>query len=131
MATKFSEDNLPDEAYCGISAELIEDPVITPDGTTYSRKAIEEWIDKAGTNPRTREPLSKDQLYPNRAFLSMIHARRASPSAFNNFGASQYSDIPSSTASSFGDYTNTKTKTKTNWFTTIINFLMSSPGCSK
>jgi hypothetical protein len=136
MANKFDEDNLPIEAFCPISSELMDqDPMITPDGTTYSREGIQEWIKQDGTNPRTREPLSNDDLIPNRALLSMIQhwTAQQTPGAFNKHGASKYdewseyvpqnSGIPSSTAPSFGD-----TSTKTDWFTTVISFLMSSPG---
>ena len=42
------------------------DPVIAPDGYTYERKAIEEWLTRSSESPMTREQLSANSLIPNR-----------------------------------------------------------------
>lgn len=48
---------------CAITLRLPEDPVRDPNGTTiYERRAIKEWIQKHGTSPVTRRPLSEEQL---------------------------------------------------------------------
>ncbi|CAF1494387.1 unnamed protein product [Adineta ricciae] len=57
---------------CPISMELFRDPVLAPDGHTYERKAIEIWIQKNGTSPMTRQPLSIEQLYPNRTVKELV-----------------------------------------------------------
>lgn len=51
--------------FCAITfypLQELKDGVRTPDGQLYERSAIEQWIDAHGTNPKTREPLSKTQL---------------------------------------------------------------------
>jgi len=54
------------------------DPVIAQDGHTYERKNITEWVEKNGTSPITREPLSKDIIIPNRVLKSQIEQYLAS-----------------------------------------------------
>ncbi|MGA0241876.1 MAG: putative Ig domain-containing protein [Candidatus Marinamargulisbacteria bacterium] len=50
------------------------DPVITMDGHTYEREAIEQWVKQNGTDPNTRKPLSIDRLFPNRVLRDVIEA---------------------------------------------------------
>ena len=50
---------------CGITQDLLEDPVVTCDGHTYSRLAIERWLKNNDTSPLTNETLSSKVLYPN------------------------------------------------------------------
>eukprot|EP00942_MAST-04A_sp_MAST-4A-sp1_P005086 g5086.t1 len=51
---------------CGITQELFEDPVVTCDGHTYSRRAIERWF-RLGkdTSPNTGLALSTLNLHPS------------------------------------------------------------------
>ena len=42
-----------------ITLEIMTDPVITPSGTTYDRKVIEEIIDRTGEDPMTWQSLLK------------------------------------------------------------------------
>ncbi len=58
--------NTTDLLRCPITMELFRDPVLAPDGNTYEKQAIEEWVRNHGTSPMTLEPLSIEQLYPNR-----------------------------------------------------------------
>lgn len=51
---------------CPITMDIFRDPVITPDGHTYERQAIEQWVREHGTSPMTREPLTERQIYQNR-----------------------------------------------------------------
>lgn len=44
---------LPDSFYCPILCELMTDPVITKEGITYEREAIEHWIEHNGKSPMT------------------------------------------------------------------------------
>ena len=50
-----------------ITQALIENPVVAPDGLTYSRESLEEWLQRQqqGTSPSTRLPMSIDSLRPN------------------------------------------------------------------
>ncbi len=43
-----SELEIPEEYYCPITREVMEDPVIASDGHSYERSAIEDWL--SGTN---------------------------------------------------------------------------------
>jgi U-box domain len=49
---------------CPISLEIMEDPVVTPTGQTYDRQYIYDWLDVNPTDPLSRQPLTKEQLYP-------------------------------------------------------------------
>jgi len=64
--------NTSDLLRCPITMEILHDPVLTPDGHTYERQAIEQWIRTHGTNPMTRQPLSLEQLSPNRIIKQLI-----------------------------------------------------------
>jgi serine/threonine protein kinase len=59
---------------CPITFELFHDPVLAQDGHTYERQKIEEWIQNSGTSPMTREPLSIEQLRPNRIVKDLVDA---------------------------------------------------------
>ena len=50
---------------CGITQDLLEDPVVTCDGHTYSRLAIERWLQASNKSPMTNIILSNKVLYPN------------------------------------------------------------------
>ncbi|CAM4777575.1 unnamed protein product [Rotaria magnacalcarata] len=69
MATMNISDNL---LRCPITMELFHDPVLASDGHTYERQEIEQWIRSRGTSPLTRQPLSIDQLYPNRKVKELV-----------------------------------------------------------
>ena len=47
------------------------DPVSAPDGTSFERTVIEQWIREHHTHPCTRETLTVEQLVPNRALRSI------------------------------------------------------------
>jgi hypothetical protein len=47
---------------CPITLQVMEDPVITPQGITFERKAIMDWIEKKHTCPLTNKPLTADML---------------------------------------------------------------------
>ena len=38
-------DDVPDEFLCPISQEIMQDPVICSDGSSYERKVIEKWFE--------------------------------------------------------------------------------------
>jgi hypothetical protein len=76
------------EAYlCPITHVIMTDPVSDPDGNSYERSAINEWLVSQQVSPLTRQPLRADQLVPNRALKEAIeswHNQSAAADAANN-----------------------------------------------
>jgi hypothetical protein len=56
---------------CPITGQHMKDPVTTPDGNTYERSAIEQWLTNHTTEPQTRNHLIINQLVPNRVLREM------------------------------------------------------------
>jgi hypothetical protein len=56
--------------------ELMEDPVITTDGSSYERASIEAWFQKTDRDPLTNEIVSSKALVPNKTLKSAIQAAR-------------------------------------------------------
>ena len=83
-ARRLSAGGIP---ICPITHEPVTDPVIDPDGYTYERSAIEEWIRLKGESPITRRPLRLNQLVPNRAVREEINLNR------NNAHTLQYHSL--------------------------------------
>ena len=50
---------------CPIKQMMMENPVITPYGTTYEKSAILDWINKNNNDYLTKKPLNKDMIIPN------------------------------------------------------------------
>ena len=44
---------VPRSFICPITAEITEDPVVTVDGHSFERAAIEEWFQRRVSNPAT------------------------------------------------------------------------------
>eukprot|EP00301_Raphidiophrys_heterophryoidea_P003898 c11740_g1_i1.p1 GENE.c11740_g1_i1~~c11740_g1_i1.p1 ORF type:complete len:404 (+),score=91.38 c11740_g1_i1:119-1330(+) len=65
-------DEIPQDFVCSITEEIMSDPVLTVDGFTYERKAIEPWLDTHDTSPKTNMELPSKILIPNRALRSRI-----------------------------------------------------------
>lgn len=59
----FSEP--PDEFVCSITHELMVDPVVIADGYTYERRAIEMWMQRKETSPRTGQDLNCVTIFQN------------------------------------------------------------------
>ena len=72
-----SDETDNSEFFCPITCAVMEDPVIDPDGNSYERKAIEEWLTRYAASPITRNALSADQLIPNRALRASIERDRS------------------------------------------------------
>ena len=66
------EKDIPDYFLCPITGCLMRQPAMTPDGVTYDHDAIAEWLQNKQTDPSTNQPLTIDQLCPNRTVRSMI-----------------------------------------------------------
>ena len=54
------------------------EPVIDPEGNSYEKSAIEDWIRQSGTSPITRTTISLNDLRPNRALKTAIDEYRHS-----------------------------------------------------
>jgi hypothetical protein len=71
-------NNLPGAFLCPITQEPMVDPVVTADGQTYEREAIQRWIEQQRrrqlpcTSPLTGEPLEHCKLVPNVALRGLI-----------------------------------------------------------
>ena len=68
---EFNKDDLKN-IFCSISLEVMKDPVIDPDGNTYDRCNIVEWININNKSPITRNALSILQLRSNKILKSFI-----------------------------------------------------------
>lgn len=56
----------PTRLCCPITQDLFEDPVVTSDGHTYERSAIQKWFDEGKTtSPSTNVRLPDQRLVPN------------------------------------------------------------------
>jgi U-box domain len=66
---------LPEAFYCPITCDIMVDPWIGPDGSTYEYDGIEAWLaqsDRDACSPVTRQALSLGQLRPNHALYELI-----------------------------------------------------------
>lgn len=62
----------PDALICPITNERLVDPVVDPEGNTYERAAILEWLSHNSVSPLTRTPLAAWQLVPNRTLADLL-----------------------------------------------------------
>jgi cell division protein FtsB len=62
---------------CPLSLELVEKPVVSRYGHTYSRSVIETWITKKTTCPFRSGPMRKDHLVTNLALTTVLDAFNA------------------------------------------------------
>ena len=59
--------------FCPLTKELFKDPVITADGETYEREAIEEWFRKGNnTKPKTEIILPNQTIIPNKVLKKLL-----------------------------------------------------------
>lgn len=59
--------------FCPLTKKLFKDPVITADGETYEREAIEEWFRKGNiTNPNTKIELPNQTIIPNKVLKKLL-----------------------------------------------------------
>ncbi|KAI5955315.1 hypothetical protein KGF54_001876 [Candida jiufengensis] len=68
-------EEAPDYLLDPISFEILTDPVITPSGITYEKQHLLRHIKNKGKfDPISKQPLNKDQLYPNLIIKDSIEA---------------------------------------------------------
>eukprot|EP01132_Coremiostelium_polycephalum_P003028 gene3028-3783_t len=67
------EETIPNECFCPITQEIMEDPVIAQDGHSYERSAIAYWLNLGHrTSPKTGVRLLSTELTPNHTMRSLI-----------------------------------------------------------
>ncbi len=59
--------------FCPISQEIMVDPVITPQGISYDRRSILDWLKKSNICPITKTNLSEKELITNYALKNTIN----------------------------------------------------------
>lgn len=90
--------------FCPITHELMVDPVIDPDGNSYERHAIQDWLRHNGTSPITRTPLSAADLRPNRALKTAIDEYRQLVNANNQLNSTARTQLPPPELTVLGNY---------------------------
>lgn len=61
------------EFYCPITLEIMENPVVICDGTSYEYKAIDTWFAEHKTSPMTNLLLQNQQITPNTALNNQLY----------------------------------------------------------
>jgi len=75
---ELENESIPNECFCPITQEIMEDPVIAQDGHTYERKAIKRWLDMGKrTSPKTGARLLSTEFVPNYSMRSLIQDLKA------------------------------------------------------
>ena len=62
----------PDEFVCPITQEIMIDPVVIADGHTHERGAIETWMQRKATSPKTGASLDCNVIFPNHTLRRQI-----------------------------------------------------------
>jgi len=70
---------LSDGFYCPITCNIMYDPVIDPDGNTFERVVVENWIRLHGTSPTTRRKMTIEGLRPNRILQRILEEEKKLP----------------------------------------------------
>merc|ERR1712130_430945 len=78
------EDDKNGHYFCPITHELMVDPVMTDDGQSYERAAIEEWLKHNDTSPNTGERLPSKKITPNYSLNAAIAQYRKRRDDQNN-----------------------------------------------
>lgn len=68
------KDSIPNEFFCPITGEIFFEPVMTEDGQTYEKSAIEEWLKFNNKSPLTGAILSTKNLIQNFVMKKLINS---------------------------------------------------------
>ena len=63
LAFKEGVKNIKEEFECPITDEMLKEPVVTPSGNSYEKKALQNWLKIRQTDSKSVEPLNKNQIY--------------------------------------------------------------------
>jgi hypothetical protein len=69
---KTKENEVPKEFICPLTQQIMIDPVMTEEGISYERKAIEIWFENNSISPSTNVALGSNILLPNFALKQLI-----------------------------------------------------------
>jgi hypothetical protein len=67
-------NEIPEHLLCPITSEIFIDPVMTCDGHTYERAAIEKWLERHHTSPQTNLNLDNKSLISNFVIKQLVKA---------------------------------------------------------
>lgn len=76
---------IPVEYLCPITKDIMEDPVLAPDGYTYERISIIQHLDFKKISPMTRQEMKENQLITNRALKDSIDRWQKMKKTFTDF----------------------------------------------
>lgn len=62
---------------CPISHQCFVNPVVAPDGHTYERDSIVEWLRENNNSPMTNKPMTMQTLYHNHTLHASMQTTRA------------------------------------------------------
>merc|ERR1712137_258682 len=71
------ETQHPRHLVCPVTLALLVDPVTTRYGHTYERSAITEHLERSQTDPLTKQPLTRADVFPNYCLLQALTEYRA------------------------------------------------------
>lgn len=63
---------VPESFICPISQEIMRDPYIDPEGNSYEKQKIMDWLSRNPVSPITRRPMVQTGLIPNRSLRTLI-----------------------------------------------------------
>ena len=71
-----TQDAPPDDVQCAITHDLVQNPVQNPQTPqhVFSRRALCTWLNQAGTDPITRQPLNLAEALPNPAAKARVNS---------------------------------------------------------
>lgn len=64
--------SIPKDFICPLTKEILYDPVMTSDGASYERQAIDLWLKKSNISPVTKSVIESNILLPNFALKQFI-----------------------------------------------------------
>nr|XP_014353347.1 PREDICTED: uncharacterized protein LOC102365633 [Latimeria chalumnae] len=78
LGSAIEDDPVPKHLSCPLTKSLFIDPVRTPAGNVYERRAIEDHLKRNKTDPLNGKPLEPGELKPHHQMESMVknHRRR-------------------------------------------------------
>lgn len=67
-----TREEIPDHLLDPISFNIFQDPVVVPSGQSFERAWLEKYVKKNGQDPFTKEPLTLQQIFPNRGLRKAV-----------------------------------------------------------
>jgi Mg-chelatase subunit ChlD len=94
LASRKAKMSIPNEFLCPIGLSLMKDPAIAPDGFTYERTAIAEWLSQNTVSPMTRQRMTSTELRSNHALRQTIEHWIAAHPFAEAVAAPPFKDVP-------------------------------------